>query len=314
MIKTNTELVAKLIEVATKYKTLYVIGCFGAPMTESNKKRYINNGAHNSFNAQPERRKMIESATPDTFGFDCVCLIKGLLWDWSGDKSKSYGGAKYKTNNVPDIGADSIINVCKEISTNFNKIEKGELLWTKGHVGIYIGDGLAVECTPSWKNNVQITACNCTKSGYPTRYWKKHGKLPYITYEKTTNTTNTENFKVNDIVNFTGTTHYASANANVGSSVRKSKVKIIRVCLNYKHPYLCRAVNDEGNFIGGVYGWVSKEDLQSIKETVYTVKSGDTLTKIAKKYNTTVQALTSLNNLSNPNLLRVGQKLKIPNK
>ncbi|KDE48183.1 hypothetical protein DI43_05840 [Geobacillus sp. CAMR12739] len=43
----------------------------------------------------------------------------------------------------------------------------------------------------------------------------------------------------------------------------------------------------------------------------YTVQKGDTLSKIAKKYNTTVDALQKLNNIQNPNLMRVGQKLRI---
>lgn len=44
----------------------------------------------------------------------------------------------------------------------------------------------------------------------------------------------------------------------------------------------------------------------------YTVKKGDTLTKIAMLYNTTVRELCSLNGITNPNLIRVGQVLKIP--
>ncbi|HWO78136.1 MAG TPA: LysM peptidoglycan-binding domain-containing protein, partial [Bacillus sp. (in: firmicutes)] len=46
-------------------------------------------------------------------------------------------------------------------------------------------------------------------------------------------------------------------------------------------------------------------------ETVYTVKKGDTLSEIAQKYNTTVKALQSLNNIKDPNKIYVGQKLKI---
>ena len=178
---TNKEFVKKLIGVAKNYKTLYVMGCFGAPMTKSNKTRYIN---HHSYNQSSERKAMITDATNDTFGFDCVNLIKGVLWGWNGDKSKTYGGAKYAVNGVPDIGADSMITKCLNISTDFSNIEVGEAVWCKGHIGVYIGDGLAVECTPAWKNCVQITSCNCTKSGYNRRNWTKHGKLPYITYEK----------------------------------------------------------------------------------------------------------------------------------
>jgi len=47
-------------------------------------------------------------------------------------------------------------------------------------------------------------------------------------------------------------------------------------------------------------------------ETVYTVKSGDTLSAIARKYGTTYQKLASYNGISNPNKISVGQKIKIP--
>lgn len=44
---------------------------------------------------------------------------------------------------------------------------------------------------------------------------------------------------------------------------------------------------------------------------VYTVVSGDTLGKIAAKYNTTVAELVRLNNIENPNLIYVGQKIRV---
>lgn len=43
----------------------------------------------------------------------------------------------------------------------------------------------------------------------------------------------------------------------------------------------------------------------------YTVKAGDTLSGIAAKYGTTWQKLQSANKIANPNLIRVGQTLKI---
>lgn len=178
-ITTGKELAAAALNVANNYKTLYVMGCFGAPMTAANKTRYCKN---NPYNTAADRTAMIKAASADTFGFDCVCLIKGLLWGWSGDGSKTYGGAKYAVNGVPDIGADTMITKCSGVSTDFSKVEVGEAVWCKGHIGIYIGGGLAVECTPKWKNCVQVTACNCNKSGYNRRNWTKHGKLPYVTY------------------------------------------------------------------------------------------------------------------------------------
>lgn len=43
----------------------------------------------------------------------------------------------------------------------------------------------------------------------------------------------------------------------------------------------------------------------------YTVKKGDTLSKIARKYGTTVNSLVNLNEIKNPNLIYVNQKLQI---
>ena len=48
------------------------------------------------------------------------------------------------------------------------------------------------------------------------------------------------------------------------------------------------------------------------QETVYTVKKGDTLSGIAAKYGTTYQKLAKYNGIQNPNLIHIGQKIKIP--
>lgn len=175
----SADFVNKLIEIAGQYKTIYILGCFGAPMNAKNKKRYSNNNAYNK-----GRASMINAASSDTFGFDCVGLIKGVLWNWCGDVSKTYGGATYKSNGVPDVGANSMIKLCSDVSTDFKNIVPGEAVWLDGHIGVYVGDGFVVECTPKWQNKVQITACGNIrkKAGFNTRTWTKHGKLPWIEY------------------------------------------------------------------------------------------------------------------------------------
>lgn len=232
-VMTSEQLARKATDIATNYKTLYVLGCFGAPMNAKNKKRYTQN---NEFNRK--RSAMINGATSDTFGFDCVNLIKSILWGWTGNKDLTYGGAIYKSNGVPDIGADAMIQVSYGVSTDFAKIEVGEVVWLSGHIGVYVGNGLAVECTPKWKNDVQITAVGNmgSKNGYNTRTWKKHGKLPWIEY----------------------TSHTSD-----------------------------------------------------IKPLTHTVQKGETLSLIAKKYNTTVDTLVKKNGIKNKNLIYVGQVLKI---
>ncbi len=50
---------------------------------------------------------------------------------------------------------------------------------------------------------------------------------------------------------------------------------------------------------------------QGTQETIYIVKSGDTLSEIAKKFNTTYQKIAKDNNISNANLIYPNQKLVI---
>lgn len=197
MIKTAVELAEACENVAKNHKTLYVMGCFGSPLTGANVSRYCNN---HRYNKQAHRTAMIKARAnqnPPYFGFDCVCLIKGLLWGWSGDQAEIYGGATYASNGVPDIDANSMIRACSNVSTDFSNIQIGEVVWMQDHIGVYIGNGLAVECTPSWGNGVQITSCNTAKQGIHRRNWTKHGKLPYVEYsvesvEKPETTKNSE--------------------------------------------------------------------------------------------------------------------------
>ena len=44
----------------------------------------------------------------------------------------------------------------------------------------------------------------------------------------------------------------------------------------------------------------------------YTIKKGDTLSEIAKEYNTSVSELAKINNIENVDLIYAGNKLKIP--
>lgn len=48
------------------------------------------------------------------------------------------------------------------------------------------------------------------------------------------------------------------------------------------------------------------------KGQTYTVKSGDTLSRIAKKFGSTVKDIQNANNLADPNNVRIGQELFIP--
>lgn len=390
--------VDKLVEIATKYKTLYVMGCFGAPMTAANKTRYCNN---HSYNRDAARTAMIKAASADTFGFDCVCLLKGVLWGWSGDQSKVYGGA------------DTMITKCPDASTTgWADMVPGEAVWLSGHIGVYIGDGLAVECSPKWENKVQITAVGNIgkKSGYNTRTWTKHGRLPYVDYSDAatpaddtpaTATKGTEEQKAfinkigafaaadmaatgilasltiaqailesgwgksgltvqaNNLFGIKGTyngqgvtmktqewngTEYVTVDATFrkypswAESVadhsdlfnRLDRYKNLRGLKDYK--LACQYVREDGyatdpNYSAKLVSLIETYGLtawdggaaadtpapaQPAGEVVYTVKAGDTLSALAAKYGTTYQKIADYNGIANPNLIHVGQKIKIP--
>ena len=262
-VKTGAELARRCEAIAKNYKTLYVHGCFGAPMKEAVKGYYLTN---TSYNAQADRQAMIRAASADVFGFDCVCLIKGILWGWRGDLTHNYGGAVYKSNGVPDINADMMINQCTGVSRDFSKVEVGEALWMQGHIGIYIGNGLAVECTPKWENKVQITAANRTVSGYNRRDWVSHGKLPYVSYtgaaqgvSETGQAGEAQEFKVGDIVDFAGGNQYYSSVSVSPSSIRaragKARITVIATFSWAKHPYHLIGIGSD------VHGWVDEEQM-----------------------------------------------------
>lgn len=56
---------------------------------------------------------------------------------------------------------------------------------------------------------------------------------------------------------------------------------------------------------------VSAPSVPAASGTTYTVQSGDTLSGIAARYGTTYQHLAAINGISNPDLIRVGQVIKI---
>lgn len=89
--------------------------------------------------------------------------------------------------------------------------------------------------------------------------------------------------------------------------------------------YTVQQISGDRVLLSGILSWINRKDVEILSTAsqntnnnsnnttinTYTVKSGDTLSGIANKYGTTWQKLATLNGLSNPNFLRVGQVLKI---
>lgn len=56
---------------------------------------------------------------------------------------------------------------------------------------------------------------------------------------------------------------------------------------------------------------VNGSESRQMNEIIYTVERGNTLFQISRAYNVTVESLVELNNISNPNLIYPGEKIKI---
>lgn len=67
-----------------------------------------------------------------------------------------------------------------------------------------------------------------------------------------------------------------------------------------------------GDYLYNRHGEIAAEVNRRLGVTVYTVKKGDTLSAIAAKHGTTYQKIAAYNGIKNPNVIRVGQKIKIP--
>ena len=57
---------------------------------------------------------------------------------------------------------------------------------------------------------------------------------------------------------------------------------------------------------------LEKDTINDTSHRLYIVKRGNTLTQIAREFNVTIQEIVELNDIANPNLIFVGEILRIP--
>lgn len=178
----STEFIAKLKDIAA-IRTVYMWGMFGGLVTEARiQEKAKQYRSYYTASRQQQLRLLIGK---NVYAFDCVGLIKGIIWGWRADPNPlGHGGAQYQSNNLPDLDANVMINRCSDVSPDFSRILPGCVVWMQGHIGVYIGEGKVIEAMPSWQDGVQVTACwNIGQlAGLQGRRWTQHGKLPWIEY------------------------------------------------------------------------------------------------------------------------------------
>lgn len=128
---------------------------------------------------------------------------------------------------------------------------------------------------------------------------------------KSVETSNGGTIVVGDTVICNGYAYYTSYGANPHSAKMTNKTMVV-THVNYKgtHPI----------HVGSI-GWMRLSDVtkgstaatpSKPSGTTYTVKAGDTLSAIGKRFGVNWKDIASLNNIKNPNLIYPGQVFKIP--
>ena len=116
---------------------------------------------------------------------DCVGLIKGYNWTSGGvgvreaigtDKTFS---SKYGGNGCPDKSANGMFTYAKSKGCAWGTIDTlpeipGVALRSDGHVGVYVGDGCAVE--------ERGFSYGCVKTKVSSRKWTHWFQLPFVDY------------------------------------------------------------------------------------------------------------------------------------
>ena len=156
--------------------TLYVYGSFGRTLTQS----LINQKAKQYLYNLPRKSlyKKIMNSKGTEYAFDCVGLIKAYYWGWNNGKT-TYISSQDKSAN----GMLAVAKVKGKIET-MPEIP-GLLVQMNCHIGIYIGNGYVIECTPTKKYAKQSHGGGgVCKTKLSDRKWKNWCECPYIEYEK----------------------------------------------------------------------------------------------------------------------------------
>jgi len=164
--KTNLSLVDYAI---SRLGTGYVYGTYGQVLTESLLAAKLNQYPlkvlpHLSYIEANWLGKPVQ---------DCCGLIKGHYW------TDDDGKIVYKLDGLPDVSANGLYKAAREKGPISSLPEvKGIIVWKRGHVGIYIGNGAVIEAHGTKAGVIKtrlIESINDTK-------WTHWFKSPFIDY------------------------------------------------------------------------------------------------------------------------------------
>ena len=222
---------------------------------------------------------------------NCTCYAWGRFYELTGSKPKlSTGNAEnwygkkdgYKRGSTPKLGAV----IC------WRKGEAGNSKDGAGHVGIVEeikSNGDIVISNSGWKSFIFKTRTLKKSNSYKISGLTFQGFIYNpVEWDEEKPVNKTVNKSVNEVAKEVVAGKWGNG------SERKKRLE----AAGYNYSEVQAAVNQL------LYG--KKETKE-----YYTVKKGDTLSGIAKKYKTTVKQLAEWNNIKDVNKISVGQKLRV---
>lgn len=130
---------------------------------------------------------------------------------------------------------------------------------------------------------------------------------PAIAAGQAANNTSKSDIKVGDTVKVNFSANHWTTGESIPSWVKGQNYQVAEI-------------SGTKLLLSGINSWINRSNTEILSVigttatsggSTYTVQSGDTLGGIAAQYGTTAAALASLNGISNPNVIYVGQTLKV---
>lgn len=244
---------------------------------------------------------------------DCLNLIKALLNGYN-IYNNTIGYYQKDLSITGDINEPTLLSKCSDISSDFDKITNGELLYMKGHVGTFVDNTVrngkeynVIECTKSFGGGIVYswvdpdgTRRSC-KGGLKNGKWVSHGKMTkFLVYEvinaPKSNDISTDDKKPEQKV-------YYVKSGDTMTSIAKANGMSLAKLVSYNPQ-----IKDINSIKVGQVIYLSS----GTNEQYYSVQKGDTLSTIARKFNISLNKLLGLNpDIKNPNLIHVGDKIRV---
>lgn len=186
-------------------------------------------------------------------------------WTYWTRKQKLLDFARTQKKSIGDLQMQ-LEFLYKELSENFNKSVLQKLKTAKS---VREASDVVLKVYESPAD--QSEKVQEKRASYGEKYFKKYSTKTEIKPETkpetkpVATTTTCNDFKIGEIVEFTGDTHYISASSKTGQKTVTGLAKVTAVYKNGTHQLHLRAINKNGKFVSGVYGWVDVSDVKKIE-------------------------------------------------